>query len=61
MDQVKIQSFIDVFSLVDAEVVEKLKCLLNALDFDKIKLIMDFIDIKEGVLNLKIDLKVKNE
>ncbi len=60
MDEVQAQGLLDIFKLTDKAVIDKIATIIQAIDADKIKSVMDMIEVDEdGWLHLKIDLRVK--
>lgn len=60
MDEVQAQGLLDIFKLTDKAVIDKITTIIQAIDADKIKSVMDMIEVDEdGWLHLKIDLRVK--
>lgn len=53
------QGLFDVFKFTDKEVVDKIIELVKAIDVDKIKKLMDFINIDDNTICFEI--KVKKE
>ena len=52
----------DVFKLFDGPTVDKIKSILQSIDPEKIKCIMDTIQIdKDGWLHVQIDLKMRKK
>jgi len=58
-NDIQAQGFLDIFKLFDSEVIEKVSKLMKTLDVDKIKQIMDAIEVKEDRVNIKLDLTIK--
>jgi hypothetical protein len=60
MEEIEAQGLLDVFKLTDKAVIEKVTAIIKAVDVDKIKSVMEMIEVdEEGWLHLKIDLRVK--
>jgi len=61
-DKISAQGISDMWKLTDPEFVKKVKKIVNAIDEDKIKVILDTIEKGEdGYLDIKINLKVKRQ
>jgi hypothetical protein len=60
--EVSSQSLMDIFKFADKEVVDKLISIINSVDVEKIKAIMNAFEVdKEGWIRVKIDLGLKKE
>jgi len=53
------QGVFDIFSLFDAETIDKVKSIIQAIDPEKVGAVMDMIDPENNEIQLKIDLSIK--
>lgn len=59
-ERVQAQGVFDIFKLMDGETIDKIKAIVASVDPNKIKSVMDMIEVdEEGWTKIKIDLRIR--
>jgi hypothetical protein len=58
-EEVQTQGVFDLVNLLDRETTDKIKSIIVAIDPDKIKRVMDTIEVDDDGIQIKINLRVR--
>lgn len=56
--ELQAQGITDIFKLTDTEVIGNIANLIKAIDVDKIKKVMDMIEIQNDQIHIKLDITI---